>query len=271
MTFWDAVILAIVQGLTEFLPVSSSGHLVLGKALLGGAIPNSIAFEVVVHLGTFLAVIIVFFADIQKYLKVLISNLGTPKAMTTAARANQDFRFALLMFLGMLPAGIIGLLAHDVISEAFQSPRLVAGTLTATGLLLLASRTFGKTKRSMNIPRALAIGLAQAAALLPGISRSGSTISTALFLGISQEEAARFSFLMVLPLIAAATGLEILDLMEVGVSGREWGLLLTGFLVSFFTGWLSLRWLLALLKGGRFHYFAWYCFAVALFAFIYFG
>ena len=115
------------------------------------------------------------------------------------------------------------------------------------------------------------IGIAQAAALLPGISRSGATISTALFLGIRQEEAARFSFLMVLPLIAAATGMEILELVELGVSTHEWGLLITGLVVSFITGWISLRWLLTLLKKGQFHYFAWYCFAIALSAIVYFS
>ncbi len=272
MTILDAVILAIIQGLTEFLPVSSSGHLVLGKALLGGDVfPDSIAFEVVVHLGTFLAVIFIFFQDIRRYLGVFLTNLGSPANMRSAAITDSDFRFSLFMLIGMIPAGVIGILFQDQITHAFQSPLLVAVTLIITGLMLLATRFISRQQSDLTAWKATLIGLAQALALLPGISRSGSTISTALFLGISQEQAARFSFLMVLPLIAAATGLEIMDLLEVGVSPHEWSLLVIGFAVSFIVGWISLKWLLTLLKKGKFHYFAWYCFAIALSAFVYFN
>jgi undecaprenyl-diphosphatase len=269
MTILDAIILAIIQGLTEFLPVSSSGHLVLGEALLGGdRFVDSIAFEVVLHLGTFLAVIIVFWKDIAHLLTVLVQNLLHPTGLVANTRDDADMRLIMLMILGMLPAGLVGILWRDEITRAFDSPILVAYTLSFTGLMLLGTRFVKPASREINFRNALLIGIAQALALLPGISRSGSTISTALYLGVPQAKAARFSFIMVLPLILAATGLELIELMQTGISGSDLGILTIGFVVSFFTGWLSLRWLLALLQKGKFHHFAWYCFTIAIITFI---
>jgi len=271
MSFLDAVILAVIQGLTEFLPISSSGHLVLGEALLGGdAFPDSIAFEVVVHLGTFLAVILVFWQDIKNLFMVLLKWLSTPMQIPKGARNDPEFRFILFLLLGMLPAGFVGLLLRDRISAVFSEPLIVSGTLVVTGLLLLGTRFVPPGQRVIGFGSAILIGLAQALALLPGISRSGATISTALFLRIPQAQAARFSFIMVLPLILAATLLEMVDLLRSGIPAGEWMLLTTGLVVSFLTGWVSLKWLLALLQRGHFHHFAWYCFLVAAFAFFYF-
>ncbi|MCF7922130.1 MAG: undecaprenyl-diphosphatase UppP [Candidatus Marinimicrobia bacterium] len=261
----SAAILAIVQGLTEFLPVSSSGHLVLGEALLGyHALGNSIAFELVVHLGTFLAVLVVFWKDIINLIQIFAVILVQPGKWKTEYYHNTEFRFTIMMLVAMLPAGIVGLLLRDQISELFSKPFMVSIALLFTGSMLLSTRFFAKSNKTIDMKKALLIGLAQALALIPGISRSGSTISMALALGIKQEQAARFSFIMVLPLIIAATGLEFIDLLKVGISADEVSILVIGLIISFVVGMLSLKWLLQLLKGGKFHYFAWYCFSVAI-------
>lgn len=267
----SAAILAIVQGLTEFLPVSSSGHLVLGETLLGSEVfGNSIAFELVVHLGTFLAVLVIFWKDIINLASIFISRIGRPGSWKSDFQENEEFRFSTLMLVGMLPAGVIGLLLRDQISSLFSEPFMVSIALLVTGTMLLATRFFKKSDKPIDLKRAILIGFAQALALIPGISRSGSTISVALALGVRQEQAARFSFIMVLPLIVAATLLEFIDLLSVGISPDEIIILLIGLIVSFVVGIFSLKWLLQLLKGGKFHYFAGYCYAIAILGLVFF-
>lgn len=271
MNIFSAALLAVIQGLTEFLPVSSSGHLVLGEALLGAeAFDNSIAFELIVHLGTFLAVLVIFWGDIVNLSCVFFPRLLQPGKWRSEYRENSEFQLVVLMIIAMLPAGLVGLWLRDQISSLFSEPFLVSIALLVTGGMLLATKFFKVRDEKIQVKQAVLIGLAQSLALIPGISRSGSTISTALALGIKQEEAARFSFIMVLPLIVAATLLEVLDLIQVGVSSDELTILGVGLIVSFVVGYISLKWLLQILKQGRFHYFAWYCFAVAVFGLLYF-
>ena len=271
MNALQAALLAVIQGLTEFLPVSSSGHLVLGEALMGShAFSNSIAFELVVHLGTFLAVLLVFFKDITNLISVFFRRILVPTQWQQAFAADADFRLTIHMIVAMLPAGIVGLLVRDRISELFSAPFMVSLALLVTGSMLYSTRFFKPQDQPITLKRALYIGLAQAFALIPGISRSGSTISVALALGIRQEQAARFSFIMVLPLILAATALEFKDLLAVGLNADEVLILGIGLVVSFLVGYLSLKWLLKLLSVGKFHAFAWYCFTVAIFGLFYF-
>jgi len=207
----SAAILAIIQGLTEFLPVSSSGHLVFGEALLSThSFGNSIAFELVVHLGTFLAVLVIFWKDIINLANVFFRGLVKPANWSNEYQTNSDFKISVLMLLAMLPAGVAGLLLRDQISELFSQPFMVSIALLFTGSMLLSTKFFKKSDKQIDVKKALLIGFAQALALVPGISRSGSTISMALVLGVKQEQAARFSFIMVLPLIVAATVLELL-------------------------------------------------------------
>ncbi|NQV29769.1 MAG: undecaprenyl-diphosphatase UppP [Candidatus Marinimicrobia bacterium] len=271
MSALSAAILAVIQGLTEFLPVSSSGHLVLGEALLGThAFGNSIAFELVVHLGTFLAVLVVFWKDIMNLLQVFFIHLLKPQNWREAYKENADFKLTIHMIVGMLPAGVVGLLLRDQISELFSSPFMVSIALLFTGAMLLSTKFFPKSDHAIDLKRALLIGMAQALALIPGISRSGSTITMALGLGIKQEQAARFSFIMVLPLIIAATLLEFKDLLETGITSSDYAILGIGLVISFAVGIVSLNWLLKLLRGGKFHYFAWYCFTIAAVGLFYF-
>lgn len=267
----SAAILAIIQGLTEFLPVSSSGHLVLGEALLGShSFGNSIAFELVVHLGTFLAVLVIFWKDIVNLFRIFFTRLVTPTTWSDEYKHNSEFKLAVLMIVGMLPAGFIGLLLRDQISNLFSEPFMVSIALLFTGSMLLATKYFPKSNQEIDLKRAVLIGLAQALALIPGISRSGSTITMALGLGVRQEQAARFSFIMVLPLILAATALEFLDMLQVGITSGEYSILGLGLIVSFIVGYVSLKWLLQLLQKGKFHYFAWYCFSIAIIGLFYF-
>ena len=267
----NAIVLAVVQGLTEFLPVSSSGHLVLGEALLGAnSIGQSIAFELVVHLGTFLAVLVIFWNDILHLIGVFIPRIARPALWKQEYAENPDFKLAILMLVAMLPAGVIGLLLRDHITDLFSQPFMVSIALLLTGSMLLSTKFYKKSDNSIGLLQSILIGFAQALALVPGISRSGSTISMGLALGIKQKDVARFSFIMVLPLIIAATALEFIDLLKVGISLNEILHLFVGLVVSFVVGYLSLKWLLNLLKQGHFHYFAWYCYAIAIAGLFYF-
>ncbi|NQV49628.1 MAG: undecaprenyl-diphosphate phosphatase [Candidatus Marinimicrobia bacterium] len=271
MSALSAAILAVIQGLTEFLPVSSSGHLVLGEALLGShAFGNSIAFELVVHLGTFLAVLVVFWLDIVNLIRVFFTQIINPQSWRSGFEKDADFRLTIYMIVGMLPAGIVGLLIRHDISELFSNPFMVSIALLFTGAMLFSTKFYPKSDKPLDFKRALLIGIAQAFALVPGISRSGSTIAMALGLGVKQEQAARFSFIMVLPLIMAATILEFKDLLDVGITYGEYKILGIGLILSFAVGIVSLKWLLKLLQGGKFHYFAWYCFSIALAGLFYF-
>lgn len=271
MNIFDAVILAIVQGLTEFLPVSSSGHLVLGRELLGVANQgDNVAFEVVVHFGTFLAVLMVYWVDIKDLLATFFLTVRHPAKLMSEYESNAKFKLSILMILGMIPAGIVGLFFESELESLFGNPQLVSGMLILTGLILFFTRWASRIAKSeLNPWRALLIGIAQALAIIPGISRSGSTISTALLLGIERREAARFSFIMVLPLIFGAMLLQIIKLSETGLDLAGIEVLLAGLITSFVVGWAALRWLIGMLERGHFHRFAYYCFLIGIIGLIY--
>jgi len=253
MNIFEAAILGIVQGLTEFLPVSSSGHLVIGQELLNISVPGN-AFEVVVHLGTLVSVLIVFWNDIWQLLTSL-------KSLTTR-------KYILAIMIGTIPAVIIGLLFKDIITEAFENIRIVAITLMITGVILLSTKLINTKQGDVSIGRGLLVGIAQAMAIIPGISRSGMTISLCLYLGIAPEKAAKFSFLLAIPAIAGAGLLTGLDLMESSEPSLPWSVLIVGFLSSLIVGGVSLKWLLGLIKSGKFYWFGVYCLFVGLLSFI---
>lgn len=253
MTIFEAALLGIIQGLTEFLPISSSGHLVIGQKMLGISVAGNV-FEVVVHLGTLGSVLIIFWSDIMQLIKSL-------KSATTQ-------KYIIALAIGTIPAAIIGLLYKDIISEAFENIKIVAITLMITGIILLTTR-FIKTKlKDVSISRGLLIGIVQALAIIPGISRSGITISLGMYLGIAPEKAAKYSFLLAIPAIAGAGLLTGLDLMESSEPALPWTILIVGFLTSLFVGWISLKWLLGLIRLGKFHWFGVYCIFVGLLSWI---
>ena len=249
MNVFEAALLGIIQGLTEFLPISSSGHLVLGQELLGISVPGN-AFEVVVHLGTLSSVLIVFWPDIWGLLKSI--------------QTKNTQKYILAIAIGTLPAVIIGLLFKDVISEAFENIRVVSVTLLITGIILLTTKFIKKRQKEVSIGNGLLIVITQALAIIPGISRSGITISTGMHLGVAPEKAAKFSFLLAVPAIAGAGLLTGLDLMDSTEPTLPWVILTVGFISSFLIGWISLKWLLGLIKTGKFHWFGIYCLIVGL-------
>jgi undecaprenyl-diphosphatase len=251
MTFFQALILGIVQGLTEFLPVSSSGHLELAKSLIGAnALPSeSLLFTVVVHFATALSTIVVFRKDVWKIIKGLL-----------AFRNNEETAFSLKIIISMIPAAVIGVMFNDEIEMLFSGQTLLVGAmLIITGLLLFLADRAKNTEKGVSYWNALIIGIAQAIAILPGISRSGATISTSVLLGIDRDKAARFSFLMVVPLIF---GKIAKDLLDGNLSNPEVMPLAVGFSAAFLSGLIACRWMIKLVKRAQLKYFAYYCFVV---------
>ena len=242
MNLNEAIILGIVQGLTEFLPISSSGHLVLTQHLLEIE-ANGNEFEVLVHLGTLASILVVFSND----LKLLFSDLKT--------KSNQSYIF--LLFLASLPAAIVGIWFKDYFNSLFDDYLIVSKALLFTGFILISSYFFKPRNKKHNISSSILIGFFQALAIVPGISRSGMTISFALLMGINAKDAAKFSFLMAIPVISGAGFLTFIDSynnFSIEVS--------TGFaalISSFLIGVLALKWLLNWLGKGEFHYFGFYC------------
>jgi len=249
MTVLSAVILAVIQGLTEFLPVSSSGHLALAGMVM--KVPDGdITFEIVVHLGTLMAVIAVYRRDLTQ----LISGVFQRKKVSLSAAG--------LLIVGSIPAAVAGFLLMDSIESVFGNPVIVSLMLLVTGSVLFSTKYVKNGKRNLpTITGSLIIGISQAIALLPGISRSGLTISTGLFAGISREKAARFSFMLSIPAIAGAAAVKLGD---VGSSGIDYLILIAGFVISALTGYIALKILLRFLSAGKFSIFAWYCWLLGL-------
>lgn len=249
MTLLTVIILAVIQGITEFLPVSSSGHLALAGTVMNIP-PGDITFEIVVHVGTLLAVLAVYWKDLVD----LVSGVFR--------KQKESLVLAGMLVLGSLPAAAVGFLLADSVEQLFGMPVVVSIMLIVTGCALFSTRFAKKGRReNPSIAGSLLIGLAQAVALLPGISRSGFTISTGLFAGIKREKAARFSFLLSIPAIAGAA---VLKLRDIGESSIGLSLIIVGLAVSAVTGYLALRLLLSFLSKGKFSIFAWYCWALGL-------
>jgi undecaprenyl-diphosphatase len=267
MTLIQAIILGIIQGLTEFLPVSSSGHLVLGEALLGVVKSDEIglAFEVFVHFGTLLAVLTIYWRDVVRMVQAFFSIFSFNRpSLEEKYHQDQDFKWMVLILLGSVPAGFIGLALEDIIEDAFSSPILVCVMLLVTATLLFFSRFFRREDEKLNSTKALLIGCAQAIAIIPGISRSGSTITAALFLRMDRESAAKFSFLLSIPVIAGATLIKFKDLL---IAPPETSMIINfivGTLFAYISGILAIKFLLAILRRGNLDRFAIYCYTIGI-------
>lgn len=250
MEYTDTLILGLLQGLTEFLPISSSGHLVIGQKFLNINLPGN-AFEVVLHIGTLMSVLTVFRSEI----KSLIFNLSDS--------SNKNYISALIY--GTIPALLIGLFLKDKISLIFDDIRFVSLSLIFTGIFLLASKLIVKRNLRLTILIGLIIGFAQATAIIPGISRSGATICMGILMGLSATEAARFSFLLSIPVIFGAA---ILTAVNIRTIPFGYDIMLLGISSSFLIGWISLKWLLSILNSGKLHWFGIYCIIIGLFVFL---
>ena len=248
MTLVDAIILGSIQGITEFLPISSSGHLVIAQSLLGLKLPGNI-IEVVTHLGTLFSVIIVFRKDIVKY----FFDFKNPLTK----------KYILCLFIGTIPALIIGLSAKSFILLFFESIKMVSFSLIFTGVILFLSRKRNNKKSKINYKNSLLIGISQALAIIPGISRSGITISTGLLLGMNAKDTARFSFLLAIPAISGAGLITAIDMLDQPVL-ISFNIMFAALASSFVVGYLSLKWFLGIFENGKLHYFGFYCIAIGL-------
>lgn len=262
MTIWQAILLGVVQGLTEFLPVSSSGHLVLVEKLLGLSVQN-LRFEVVVHLGTLLAVIIVFRGKIVKVLAGLFC--GRVRYRKGKLRfPNEHTRLAWLLVMASIPALVAGLVFGRVIEQDLLTPLSVGIFLLITGGILFGTRFVHPPSGRANWRNSLIVGFAQVLAILPGISRSGITISAGIYSGIERKQSAEFSFLLVIPLILGAGISKVGQMLKTGIAPSEITILLAGAVPAAVSGYLALRVLLEIIKKGRLDYFAYYCWLVGL-------
>lgn len=254
MEWFEALILGIVQGLTEYLPVSSSGHLAIGADLFGLNGEENLTFTVAVHIATVLSTIVILWREIVWLFTDLFK-----------FRWNEGTKYVVNILISMIPVGIVGLCFKDKVEAIFGSGLLVVGICLLVTATLLAFSYWAKPRQRENISplHAFIIGLAQALAVLPGLSRSGSTIATGLLLGNKKERLAQFSFLMVIPPILGEALLDVKDMAEMGVSQAMAGLpplsLLVGFLAAFVSGCIACKWMINIVKRGKLIWFALYC------------
>ena len=257
MDILEAIILGVIQGLTEFLPVSSSGHLELAKAILGDtSVPEeSLTFTVVLHFATALSTLVIFRKEVAEILKGLFQ-----------FKWNDQTKFSLKIIISMIPAVVVGLLFEEQLEAFFGGKILLVGVmLLVTAILLLLADKAKNTNKEVSFTNSVIIGISQAIAMLPGISRSGATISTSVLLGIDRTKAARFSFLMVVPLIFGKIGKDVLS-GDLNFQSSEMLPISAGFIAAFLAGILACKWMIALVKKSKLSYFSLYCAIVGFIA-----
>lgn len=260
MSLIEAIILGIIQGLTEFLPVSSSGHLELAKALLGDtSLPQeSMMFTIVLHLATALSTLVIFKTEVSRIVRGIFQ-----------FRNNNELQFSIKIVISMVPAAGIGFLFSDEMETLFDRQILLVGAmLWLTGALLFVADKAKHTEKEVSYAHAVIVGIAQAIAILPGISRSGATIATSVLLGIDRSKAASFSFLMVVPLILGKVAKDLLD-DGLPLYNENLMVLSIGFLTAFITGLLACQWMIQLVRNAQLRYFSYYCFIVGALAISY--
>lgn len=260
MTIIESIILGIIQGFTEFLPVSSSGHLELAKVILGDtSVPEeSLTFTVVLHFATALSTLVVFRKEVLEIFKGLFQ-----------FKWNEEAKFAVKIIISMIPAVIVGLLFEKQLAAFFVGNVLLVGVmLLVTAVLLLLADRAKSTDKKVSFSNAVLVGASQAIAMLPGISRSGATISTSVLLGIDRTKAARFSFLMVVPLIFGKIGKDILS-GDLNFQSSEIIPISAGFIAAFVAGLLACNWMILLVKRSKLSYFSLYCAIVGIAAISY--
>ena len=267
MEIYQGIILGIVQGLTEFLPVSSSGHLVLGQIYFN-ITEFALLFDVSVHMGTLAAVVVVYFSDILLICKSIFrffAKILAGEPFAPLFRADENLKFAALIIIGSVPTALIGFVLKNFEHVLFTSDTLVGCMLILTGIILWFSRHYyhnEKARTVFDIKRAVFIGIIQGLAVIPGISRSGSTIAAGMVAGLDRHTAAKFSFLLSVPAILGAQVLSFKDAFKTGLIIDP--ATIYGTIVSFAVGLIALKLLLKLVHGGKFHLFAPYCWLVGI-------
>ncbi|UCC43265.1 MAG: undecaprenyl-diphosphate phosphatase [Candidatus Zixiibacteriota bacterium] len=250
MSYLDALVLGVIQGLTEFLPVSSSGHLVLTEELLGVKQPG-VTFEVILHVGTLLSVLIYFRSTILRLVRSLFA--GGERA---------DRMMLMFLVIGTIPAVVVGLLFKETFEALFSEPLMTSCFLILTGLILRLPRYVRRSEHPMSAGSAVVMGIGQALAILPGVSRSGSTIALGMVWGVKPSQAAEFSFLLAVPAILGAAVFNLRELTR--ITSDLAGPYVLGMFVSFLFGIVAVYLVLSTIKRGKFEYFAYYCFAAGL-------
>lgn len=279
MEWFEAILLGLIQGLTEFLPVSSSGHLEIGKVLLGVETTDDLLFTTMVHAATVLSTIVVFRQQIWDLLKGLFTGLKDLKIENRSLVCNDQTDYLLKMVVSMIPVFIVGVFFKDAVESLFGSITVVGFALVATAVLLFFSDLVSRPRRSAHVRenvyrngisywQAFAVGFGQALAVIPGLSRSGTTISTGLICGVRREVMAQFSFLMVLVPILGETFLELVG-GEFGASSVGALPLFLGFISAFVSGLFACKVMIALVKKARLSWFALYCLIAAACIFIF--
>ena len=260
MTIIESIVLGIIQGFTEFLPVSSSGHLELAKVILGDtSVPEeSLTFTVVLHFATALSTLVIFRKEVLEIFRGLFQ-----------LKWNEEAKFSVKIILSMIPAVFVGLLFEEQLAVFFSGNLLLVGLmLLLTAVLLLLADKAKSTNKKVSFSNAILIGVSQAIAMLPGISRSGATISTSVLLGIDRTKAARFSFLMVVPLIFGKIGKDVLS-GDLNFQSSEIIPIAAGFIAAFVAGLLACKWMISLVKKSKLSYFSLYCAIVGIAAISY--
>ena len=261
MGWIEALILGIIQGLTEFLPVSSSGHIEIGKVLLGVNVTENLIFSVVVHGATTLSTIIIFRQQILNLLKGLFK-----------FKYNFETQYVFKIFISMIPVFVLYEILGDKIESVFNGNMLLVGSMLIITALLLTFTYYKKTgEKEVSFWNSFVIGVSQAIAILPGISRSGATISTALLVGVDKEKSTEFSFLMVLIPIIGGNFLKIMDYVDTPATANTIhpSALIIGFIAAFISGLFACTWMIKIVKRGKLIYFAIYCFIIGLAAITY--
>ncbi|MEX2601122.1 MAG: undecaprenyl-diphosphate phosphatase [Balneolaceae bacterium] len=270
MEYFESILVALLQGVTEFLPISSSGHIVIVQALLGQDLTQGMTFNIVTHFGTLGSISIYFYRDLKEMVQSAIQTFKHPFRIADRWEEDETVRFNIYLLLSMIPAGVAGFTVRDQLDAAFANPVGVSAMFLFTGFVLFATRFYLDGRRRLTAKNTFMVGIAQAVALIPGVSRSGMTISMAVFLGINREDVVRFSFIMMLPVIAGATLVELLGLEAGQLESGYVPHLILGFFVSLVSGYFSLKYLIILFKSKGIHHFAWYCWIIGLAGLAYF-
>lgn len=276
MNTLQALIMGLLQGLTEYLPVSSSGHLTIASELFGIDGESNMTFTIAVHVATVLSTLVILGSEIGKILKGMCNPLS-PRSLkgngTFLNRLNPDQRYVLNILVSMIPIGIVGVFFKDQMEEIFGSGLLVVGIclLLTAALLTFSYLARPRQRENISLGHAFIIGLAQAVAVLPGLSRSGSTIATGLLLGNKKEKLAQFSFLMVIPPILGEALLDVLKMVkgEEATGGIDTLPLIVGFVAAFISGCAACKWMIGIVKKGKLIYFAYYCAIVGVASIVY--
>lgn len=266
----ETLIVALVQGVTEFLPISSSGHVVIAQALFGQDLEQGVTFNIITHFGTLVSIVYYFRKDLAQLLSAGWRALREPSRIRERWQNEKEIRFIAYLLISMIPAGVAGFTIRERLDGLFADPAGISFMFLVTGALLYSTRYFYGRTGPLTAGNTFLVGVAQAFALIPGLSRSGTTMSAAILLGINKEDVARFTFIMMIPVVTGATLVELLGLQGEAIDPTQIPHLILGFLVAMLSGYVALKYFIVLFKTKGIHYFAYYCWGIGMLGLWYF-